>query len=120
MRRCGPCRRAPLRAVPLLVLAQASLSSCAVDGASGLRSGPPDTLIEVTGSVPDVAACLQTAYASDPFRFGVAMDGAGVRITAFGAPSGRGGSRPRPRFSIGIGSARPGESPPRPVSPGRT
>ena len=104
-RQCGEAMRSSQRrsaALPLLLLAQATLASCAAGDVYTLRTVPPDALLEVTGSVPDIAACLLAAYADDPFRYWIAEDGTGVRITAFGAPSGRSLRHSRPRFSIEI------------------
>ena len=100
-------RMSPRTASPFaaLFLAQMAVAACA--GGSGVdpRARPPDAVLEVPGSAPRLAACLLAAYAGDPFRFRVADDGTGVRITAFGAPSGRDPRRSRPRFSIEVGQA---------------
>ena len=105
-RQCGEAMRSSERrsaALPLLLLAQATLASCAAGDVYTLRTVPPDALLEVTGSVPDIAACLLAAYEDDPFRYRVtAEDGTDVRITAFGVPSGRSLRHSRPRFSIEI------------------
>ena len=99
---------APLTASPLagLVLAPMALAACVGGGGFDPRARPPDAVLEAPGSAPRLAACLLAAYAGDPFRFRVAEDDAGVRITAFGAPSGRDPRRSRPRFSIEVGQAR--------------
>lgn len=99
---------APLTASPLagLVLAPMALAACVGGGGFDPRARPPDAVLEAPGSAPRLAACLLAAYAGDPFRFRVAEDGTGVRITAFGAPSGRDPRRSRPRFSIEVGQAR--------------
>ena len=89
----------------VLVLAPMALAACIAGGGFDPRAGPPDAVLEVPGSAPGLADCLLAAYAGDPFRFRVAEDGTGVRITAFGMPSGRDPRRSRPRFSIEVGQA---------------
>ena len=81
----------PRTASPLvaLVVAPMAVAACAGGGGSGPRAGPPDAVLEAPGSAPRLAACLLAAYAGDPFRFRVAEDDAGIRIAAFGSPSGR-------------------------------
>ena len=92
-------------AFPLTVLTLSPLALAACVGGGGFdpRTGPPDAVLEVPGDARRLAACLLAAYAGDPFRFRVAEDGTGVRITAFGAPSGRDPRRSRPRFAIEVG-----------------
>ncbi len=103
-------RMSPRTASPLaaLFLAQMALAACAGGGGFDPRARPPDAVLEVPGSAPRLAACLLAAYADDPFRFRVAEDVTGVRIIAFGAPSGRDPRRSRPRFSIEVGQAAQG------------
>lgn len=100
----------PRNASPLaaLFLAQMALAACAGGGCFDLRARPPDAVLEMSGSAPRLADCLLAAYADDPFRFRVAEDVTGVRIIAFGAPSGRDPRRSRPRFSIEVGQAAQG------------
>ena len=100
----------PRIASPLsvLVMAPMALAACIGGGASDPRARPPDAVLEVPGNAPRLAACLLAAYAGDPFRFRVAEDDTGARITAFGAPSGRDPRRSRPRFSIEVGQAGQG------------
>ena len=100
----------PRTASPLaaLFLAQMALAACAGGGDFDPRARPPDAVLEVPGSAPRLAGCLLAAYADDPFRFRVAEDDTGVRITAFGAPSGRSPRHSRPRFSIEVGQAGQG------------
>jgi hypothetical protein len=100
----------PRGASPLVALfiAPVVLAACARGGAYDLRAGPPDAVLEAPGDARHLAACLLAAYADDPFRFRVAEDGTGVRIIAFGAPSGRDPRRSRPRFSIEVGQAGQG------------
>ena len=100
----------PRDASPLVALfiAPMVLAACARGGAYDLRAGPPDAVLEVPGDARHVAVCLLAAYADDPFRFRVAEDDTGVRITAFGAPSGRSLRHSRPRFSIEVGQTGQG------------
>ncbi len=100
----------PRLAPPLatLFIAPMVLAACAGGGAYDLRARPPDAVLEAPGSAQHLAACLLAAYADDPFRFRVAEDDTGVRITAFGAPSGRSPRHSRPRFSIEVGQAGQG------------
>lgn len=100
--------RSPRTVIPLAVLALAPVALAACGGGGGFdpRAGPPDAVLEVPGDASRLVACLLAAYAGDPFRFRVAEDGTGVRITAFGAPSGRDPRRSRPRFSIEVGQTR--------------
>jgi len=95
----------PRTALPLavLMLSPMALAACVGGGGFDPRAVPPDAVLEVPGDAPPFAACLLAAYAGDPFRFRVAADDAGVRITALGAPSGRDPRRSRPRFSIEVG-----------------
>ena len=89
----------------VLVLSPMALAACVGGGGFDPRAGTPDAVLEAPGSAPRLAACLLAAYAGDPFRFRVAEDDAGVRITAFGMPSGRDPRRSMPRFSIEVGQA---------------
>ncbi len=109
MRKGAPPDREPVEpqasprfASPLavLVLAPMALAACVGGDTSDWRARPPDAVLEVPGSAPRIAACLLATYADDPFRFRVAEDDTSVRITAFGAPSGRSLRHSRPRFSI--------------------
>ena len=80
----------PRTAFPLavLVLSPMALAACVGGGGFDPRAGTPDAVLEAPGSAPRLAACLLAAYAGDPFRFRVVEDATGIRITAFGAPSG--------------------------------
>jgi len=100
----GSAAAAPLTMVPV------ALAACVAGNApSGPPGGPPPTaVLEAPGDVPCVAACLLAAYADDPFRIRVQEGRGGIRLVAYGAPTGRGALRPRPRFSVEVGEAAPG------------